>query len=556
VLVDCLTYNTRGIVSQIALRVRGFLKTEDVVKFIEKSKGRDVSFMLPSDCKDGDTDAASKDATGDTTHIPGIPSDATQSSTDVDVRRTSVISLNNSARQEADPELGRVFEEKSTPMRRLSLQSTVMQSSNILYTAMKRCLESPLFQALTFICTIFALFAFDFNLALGNKRTDPILDYATLSVLIIFVVEICLSLLCTKGYPKFFFWLDLIATTSLYFEISFFLESFENTGIGVGLNEFALARAGRAAKVGARAGRLLRLIRLLKIFKFATWTLKRVLKGDRRNDSKDDELEKDLTISMSIIGRRMTESITKKVILAVVLMLIVFSVTSVDSTPDARQLQLDSIAMYPNSTALRESFFRSHDNIVAFSNGAEYDIILDGERLDSLRDVEILSFVSDTDSAITASFDISQDTATQAILSIIITAFVSILLASMGLLFSRDAYQLVIHPIEKMKHTVVSLSENPLLHLERVKNHKGADSSETDVLEQAITKMAALLQVGFGSAGAEIIAKHLSSSGELNPMIPGGMFDSGYCIIPYSLFPLPGQEVTMHLIFLLPFLTS
>jgi class 3 adenylate cyclase len=501
---------------------RGILKTEDVVSFIEKSKGKDVSFLLPN-CKDGDANAndrvASNHAIGET-HIPGIPSDATHSSTDVDVRRASVISLNNSSRQEMDPELGRVFEEKNTPMRRISLQRTVMQSRNILYTALKRCLESPLFQALTFACTMFALFAFDFNLALGDKRTDPLMDWLTLSVFIIFVVEICLSLLCTKGYLKFFFWLDVIATTSLYFEIGFFMDSFENTEMGTGLNDFALARAGRAAKVGARAGRLLRLIRLLKIFKFATWTLKRVIKGNRRNDPKEDEIEKDLTFSMSIIGRRMTESITKKVIIAVVLMLIVFSATTTDMTPDARQIQLDAIAIHPNSTVLRESFFASHDNIVAFGSGSEFDV-LDGERLDSLRDVEILTLVSDTDEAVFASFDISQDTATQAILSIIITAFVSILLASMGLLFSRDAYQLVIHPIEKMKHTVQQLSENPLLHLERVKNHRGNQSSETDVLELAITKMAALLQIGFGSAGAEIIAKNLSDMGELNPMIPG-----------------------------------
>ena len=47
------------------------------------------------------------------------------------------------------------------------------------------------------------------------------------------------------------------------------------------------------------------------------------------------------------------------------------------------------------------------------------------------------------------------------------------------------------------------------------------ESNETDLLEQAITKMATLLQVGFGSAGAEIIAKSFSNDGELDPMVPG-----------------------------------
>ena len=47
------------------------------------------------------------------------------------------------------------------------------------------------------------------------------------------------------------------------------------------------------------------------------------------------------------------------------------------------------------------------------------------------------------------------------------------------------------------------------------------ESNETDLLEQAITKMATLLQVGFGCAGAEIIAKSFSTDGELDPMVPG-----------------------------------
>ena len=92
---------------------------------------------------------------------------------------------------------------------------------------------------------------------------------------------------------------------------------------------------------------------------------------------------------MSIIGRRMTESITKKVIIAVVLMLIMFSATDVDYTPDARQIQLDSIADYPNSTVLRDSFFESHDNIIAFS-GAGYDFV-DEDRMAVLRDSEVLT---------------------------------------------------------------------------------------------------------------------------------------------------------------------
>ena len=59
------------------------------------------------------------------------------------------------------------------------------------------------------------------------------------------------------------------------------------------------------------------------------------------------------------------------------------------------------------------------------------------------------------------------------------------------------------------------------------------ESNETDLLERAINKMATLLQIGFGSAGAEIIAKSLSDVGELDPMIPGSKINAifGFCDI-------------------------
>jgi len=59
------------------------------------------------------------------------------------------------------------------------------------------------------------------------------------------------------------------------------------------------------------------------------------------------------------------------------------------------------------------------------------------------------------------------------------------------------------------------------------------ESSETDLLEQTIIKMAYLLQVGFGIAGAEIIAKSLSAEGEVDPMVPGSRVNAifGFCDI-------------------------
>lgn len=240
----------------------------------------------------------------------------------------------------------------------------------------------------------------------------------------------------------------------------------------------------------------------------------------------------------------MTESITKKVIIAVVLMLILFSATETNYTPDARQLTLDSIAKFPDSLALRDSYFQSHENIVSFSgHGHEFS---DQLRLEGLRAVEVLTLVADTNDSVSARFDISSDVHQEAWISLLITSFVSILLATMGLLFSRDAYKMVIHPIEKMKSTIQSLSENPLLHLERIRSRgrSRSESNETDMLQQAITKMASLLQVGFGSAGAEIIAKNLSDMGDLDPMVPGIRVNAifGFCDIRDFTFATEGLQ--------------
>eukprot|EP01082_Thalassiosira_pseudonana_P001598 g1164.t1 g1164 contig10:1517111-1521355(-) len=530
---------------------RGILKTGDIISFLDAQKSNG-SFIMPSiDYQDdNDSDQSEDDNIGDTP-IPGIPADATQSDKDArDIRRTSVISIYSTQTNDKDPELGEKLEGRGSydVPRRRSLQQSVVESSQgafrILNVGMQKLLHSPGFQFLTFFATIYALFAFDLNLAVGSKAADVAIDFTTFGVFVIFIVELILSLSCVPGYIQFFFWLDFVATISLYFEIGFLVQMGSDLGLGAA-NELALAKAGRAAKAGARAGRLasiLRLIRLVKIFKLAKWTFGRAMKRDKQSAETEDDLEKDLHFSMSIIGRRMTESITKKVIIAVVLMLIMFSSTDVDYTPDARQIQLDSIAEHADSTLLRDSFFESHNNIIAFS-GAGFDFV-DQDRFDDLRDSEILTLTSDIDASTTASFDISEDTVTQAWYSLLITTFVSLLLATMGLLFSRDAYKMVIHPIEKMKSTVQHLSENPLLHLERIKKRDNSESNETDMLEQAITKMAALLQVGFGSAGAEIIAKNLGDMGELDPMIPGVRVNAifGFCDIRDFTFATEGLQ--------------
>lgn len=56
---------------------------------------------------------------------------------------------------------------------------------------------------------------------------------------------------------------------------------------------------------------------------------------------------------------------------------------------------------------------------------------------------------------------------------------------------------------------------------------------ETDVLEKTIVKIGALLALGFGEAGSQIIAQNISGGGSVNPILPGQkiMAIFGFCDI-------------------------
>lgn len=59
----------------------------------------------------------------------------------------------------------------------------------------------------------------------------------------------------------------------------------------------------------------------------------------------------------------------------------------------------------------------------------------------------------------------------------------------------------------------------------QLQSHKRTSAAkivtETMLLEDSLTKICNLLAVGFGDAGAEVIADNMRSAGDLNPMVPG-----------------------------------
>jgi hypothetical protein len=77
------------------------------------------------------------------------------------------------------------------------------------------------------------------------------------------------------------------------------------------------------------------------------------------------------------------------------------------------------------------------------------------------------------------------------------------------------------------------LAKNPLGNAEVEEDE--SQEYETRMLERTIFKISKLLQVGFGAAGTEIIAKNMGGTGQLDVMIPGKKISSifGFGIIEH-----------------------
>lgn len=97
--------------------------------------------------------------------------------------------------------------------------------------------------------------------------------------------------------------------------------------------------------------------------------------------------------------------------------------------------------------------------------------------------------------------------------------------------FFKDVLEMVVEPIESMICKIKDMTINPLSALHQSEKEQfinilsdenkktkcfakkaKKEPLETQVLEKTITKIGALLALGFGEAGSEIIAQNLSNS--------------------------------------------
>jgi class 3 adenylate cyclase len=297
----------------------------------------------------------------------------------------------------------------------------------------------------------------------------------------------------------------------------------------------------------------------------------------------------------SQISRVVSESITQKVIIIILLMLFVSPLTDDDVyTSDVNMSYLilckfinniwamhQFIPMEYNSTIL-EYITRGSDDLFPIikilynttevwrNNTIDHDYAW---RIDELA----LSFSKDGLTSVEYSTKNLNNITLG--LNLARTVFVIIVLMYMAYILQSDSNNLILKPLDAMINLVDSVAKDPInykkieLLKQRVKNSidriksrtrqsnasatwtkniptlevEGAEY-EIEIIQLAIIRITALLAIGFGEAGGEILRENISSQEGLNPMLPGKKITAifGFCDIRgFPTINVALQEKTM-----------
>jgi hypothetical protein len=434
-------------------------------------------------------------------------------------------------------------------------------------------LEGGVWALIVTFFTFWALFAPDLIQVLLPKEADKPCAVVTLLGFIVFFFEIILNFVLKRDYGgkpglsklTWFLLIDIVGTASL---IPDFLPLFD---IYFGKTKSAgLARAGRAARIGARLSRLVRMFRM---------------------NSAPAEYAPDgtqLEIKASNIGTEIADVISTRVVLLVMLLIILLPVLTY--SPAATQSQLsaemfDSMQIGGCTTGADLEEFAAWYNECDFDrcprstelvfmeavgvNSAcgtvpvepttvSFDLIkttktlhYDEYRVETEYE-DIIVLICDTgknEAAIAeyitdAEFEcpsasrgtyyrlklmIKANLVEQSTLSLFFMLFAVIIIGVGAGGFLSDVQDLVITPIERMTSSMSNLKRVlSFLNLDAEKiDVEGG--SEMDMLGNSIQKMIGLLNIGFGEAGTEIIEQNLGDDGdEIDPLIPGKFVDNIY----------------------------
>eukprot|EP00563_Minutocellus_polymorphus_P005988 CAMPEP_0181030934 /NCGR_PEP_ID=MMETSP1070-20121207/5976_1 /TAXON_ID=265543 /ORGANISM="Minutocellus polymorphus, Strain NH13" /LENGTH=909 /DNA_ID=CAMNT_0023108303 /DNA_START=170 /DNA_END=2896 /DNA_ORIENTATION=- len=445
------------------------------------------------------------------------------------------------------------------------------------------------------IVTLFVLFGDDLRLLSFPPSADTAFAVLNNMCFFLFLIELVLNCWAkseffrtksiwrpkVKGYMfSFFFWLDLLAVVSMIPDI-LWLSSLLGLGALPGAGSVG-TKVGKAGRIGAKTSRVVRMVRLVRLVKLYKITSQRrrerkmiedlrrlVAMGHIDHSEVSKYLEKMNDQKQSKVGAELSDIITRRVIIAVLMMLCVVPMLSwspsvqdeLEATMFLHAVNVEAGAGSPSNSTNCE-YLKSSTNayklfmesIVETSKSKDqyllglsiepqrcnsslaldfddYPLIEEVVREDAISVIETPpTIIDDVEYSIEATFNLTSFVEDQARAGIYLTIFVIFMLVTMSAQFTGDAQKLVLAPIENMMEMVNLVAEDPLEEFDfshHMSQTNGAGGQyETRVVQIAIQKITALLRVGFGVAGADIISTNMAvgegeGSAVLEPMIPG-----------------------------------
>lgn len=438
---------------------------------------------------------------------------------------------------------------------------TWYQDFGVFKKELEKFLDGTFFVTFMMILTFWALFSNDIRTSVAPKEADTAFEIIVTIAFFLFVFEIVGTSIvkpdyillpdwaplpdeslvgtwirrCTFG--NFYFWLDWMATLTLLFEIPWALG---DLGDGDG------AQSARAVRL-VRLVRMVRLVRLVKLYKYAQQAKelqkKKAQRAERRAaGEKVDKLDDDIEIEESHVGAAMADITNKRVLVLILVMLIVVPVLTVsesDRSGEAACFIIHSLAADSATSGAQDMITYTRGKLdvisVIITGGSHSYSYIDTGLQDTVRTSAQTEFVYTTGGVDTSCiFDTSAAATEDANFSIGTTLFVMFLLLMATYAFSTDVESLVIEPIEKMVGLVKKISADPLgVNYDAMSKMEGfAAGMETTILLTTIAKLGGLMRVGFGQAGAAVIARNLKGgTGKLNLMAGGFGITSifGFC---------------------------
>ncbi|CEM03412.1 unnamed protein product [Vitrella brassicaformis CCMP3155] len=460
------------------------------------------------------------------------------------------------------------------------------------------------------LLTLFALFGKDIWAAAADAEHDDEFNILTMLCLVLFTVEMVLMSIGQQDYLfGFFFCLDAVSTASLILDLTWISDALQS---GESVESASAARTGRTARAGSRAGRVVRLFRLIRIVKlykgggrtapgeeldmevgepeypkpeqadeeeeevggfwdseypasvsFGLTTLDQlyaVKESYPGSTAQEAEFAWEAGVLSYISYHRVTERPHQPKIRQprVVHIILPEALSLIDPIPEELSLSVknmtEKIEMWDLNVG-REVLERLQQPAIVTDEGVILDP--DVESLSELRKSEQERLKGECH---TVTFDRRPFTRFEANLSIAQTCFICLVLSVGAMMFSYDANELVLKPLEKMVKRVEIIRKNPLeaIRLEEellqrevdllrkksqeendyiketrrlldyllsccgLRNKEGVEPPmETIILEKTLVKIGTLMALGFGEAGTFIIAKNLESTEGVNPMVPG-----------------------------------